>query len=145
MKKIIQEDYIDEEATRAFLNDWYNGLDLLPNIPSRISNEIAANVLNVSMPTIGRMVQDGQIELTRRSLLLKYISDNMLCNRPVSWDDEEKSAAQEKKEPKNQSNIPRKKAGLFQWNEPKLPQIAPKRPNKPTTMPLYIRIFSQIF
>lgn len=116
MDKIIQENYIDEEAARAFLNDCYNGLDLLPNIPSKISNEIAANVLNVSMPTIERMVQDGQIELTRRSLL-KYIFDNMLCNRPVSWDDEEKSAAQEKKEPKNQSNIPRKKAGLFQWNE----------------------------
>lgn len=109
MKKIIQEDYIDEEAARAFLNDWYNGLDLLPNIPSRISNEIAANVLNVSMPTIGRMVQDGQIELTRRSLL-KYISDNMLCNRPVSWDDEEESAERkENAEPKNQSNIPEKK------------------------------------
>lgn len=115
MDKIIQENYIDEEAARAFLNDCYNGLDLLPNIPSKISNEIAANVLNVSMPTIERMVQDGQIELTRRSLL-KYIFDNMLCNRPVSWDDEE-SAVQEKKEPKNQSNIPRKKAGLFQWNE----------------------------
>ena len=117
MKKIIQEDYIDEEAARAFLNDCYNGLDLLPNIPSRISNEIAADVLNVSMPTIERMVQDGQIELTRRSLL-KYIFDNMLCNRPVSWDDEEESAAQEKKtNPKTQTNIPRKMAGLFQWNE----------------------------
>ena len=115
MDKIIQENYIDEEAARAFLNDCYNGLDLLPNIPSKISNEIAADVLNVSMPTIERMVHDGQIELTRRSLL-KYIFDNMLCNRPVSWDDEE-SAAQEKEEPKNQSNIPRKKAGLFQWNE----------------------------
>ena len=130
MDKIIQENYIDEEAARAFLNDCYNGLDLLPNIPSKISNEIAANVLNVSMPTIERMVQDGQIELTRRSLLLKYISDNMLCNRPVSWDDEEESAERkENAEPKNQSNIPEKKAGLFQHNEPKLPQ---KGPNKPT-------------
>ena len=128
MKKIIQEDYIDEEAARAFLNDCYNGLDLLPNIPSRISNEIAADVLNVSMPTIERMVQDGQIELTRRSLLLKYISDNMLCNRPVSWDDEEESAERkENAEPKNQSNIPENKAGLFQQNEPKLPKIAPKK------------------
>lgn len=128
MDKIIQENYIDEEAARAFLNDCYNGLDLLPNIPSRISNEIAADVLNVSMPTIERMVQDGQIELTRRSLLLKYISNNMLCNRPVSWDDEEESAERkENAEPKNQSNIPENKAGLFQQNEPKLPQIAPKK------------------
>ena len=117
MDKIIQENYIDEEAARAFLNDCYNGLDLLPNIPSKISNEIAANVLNVSMPTIERMVQDGQIKLTRRSLL-KYIFDNMLCNRPVSWDDEEESAERkENAEPKNQSNIPENKAGLFQWNE----------------------------
>lgn len=117
MDKIIQEDYIDEEAARAFLNDCYNGLDLLPNIPSKISNEIAADVLNVSMPTIERMVQDGQIELTRRSLL-KYIFDNMLCNRPVSWDNEKESAEKkEKAEHKNQTNIPEKKADLFQWNE----------------------------
>lgn len=54
----------------------------------------------------------------------------MLCNRPVSWDDEEESAERkENAEPKNQSNIPEKKAGLFQHNEPKLPQ---KGPNKPT-------------
>lgn len=120
MDKIIQENYIDEEAARAFLNDCYNGLDLLPNIPSIISNEIAANVLNVSMPTIERMVQGRQIELTKKSLL-KYIFDNMLCNRPVSWNDEEESAEQkEKAEPKNQSNIPEKKARLFQWNEPSL-------------------------
>ena len=119
MDKIIQENYIDEEAARAFLNDCYNGLDLLPNIPSKISNEIAANVLNVSMPTIERMVQDGQIELTRRSLL-KYIFDNMLCNRPVTWDDEESAAQEKKTESKNQSNIPGKKADLFQWNEPSL-------------------------
>ena len=42
MDKIIQENYIDEEAARAFLNDCYNGLDLLPNIPSKISNEITS-------------------------------------------------------------------------------------------------------
>lgn len=116
MDKIIQEDYIDEEAARAFLNDCYNGLNLLPNIPEKISSEIAADVLNVSMPTIERMVHDGQIELTRRSLL-QYIFDNMLCNRPVSWDDEESAAQEKKTEPKNQSNIPEKKADLFQWNE----------------------------
>lgn len=117
MEKIIQEDSINEEAARAFLNDCYNGMNLLPNVPAKITPQIAAAVLNVSMPTIERMLQDRQIELTKKSLL-KYIFDNMLCNRPVSWDDEEESAEQkEKAEPKNQSNIPEKKAGLFQWNE----------------------------
>lgn len=117
MEKIIQEDSINEEAARAFLNDCYNGMNLLPNVPDKITPQIAAAVLNVSMPTIERMLQDRQIELTKKSLL-KYIFDNMLCNRPVSWDDEEESAEQkEKAEPKNQSNIPEKKAGLFQWNE----------------------------
>ena len=45
----------------------------------------------------------------------------MLCNRPVSWNDEEESAERkENAEPKNQSNIPENKAGLFQHNEPSL-------------------------
>ena len=95
MKGIIQEDYIDEEAARAFLNDCYNGLNLLPNIPAKISSEIAADVLNVSMPTIERMVQDRQIELTKKSLLT-YIFDNMLCNRPINWGDEEKMNVKQK-------------------------------------------------
>ena len=41
----------------------------------------------------------------------------MLCNRPVTWDDEESAAQEKKTEPKNQSNIPENKAGLFQQNE----------------------------
>lgn len=95
MEKIIQEDSINEEAARAFLNDCYNGMNLLPNVPAKITPQIAAAVLNVSMPTIERMLQDRQIELTKKSLL-KYIFDNMLCNRPVNWDDEEKMNAKPK-------------------------------------------------
>lgn len=89
MEKIIQEDSINEEAARAFLNDCYNGMNLLPNVPTKITCKIAAVVLNVSMPTIERMLQDRQIELTKKSLL-KYIFDNMICNRPVNWEDDEK-------------------------------------------------------
>lgn len=70
-------------------------MNLLPNVPAKITPQIAAAVLNVSMPTIERMLQDRQIELTKKSLL-KYIFDNMLCNRPVNWDDEEKMNAKPK-------------------------------------------------
>lgn len=120
MEKIIQEDSINEEAARAFLNDCYNGMNLLPNVPAKITPQIAAAVLNVSMPTIERMLQDRQIELTKKSLL-KYIFDNMLCNRPISWDDKEESAEQKEiVEPKKQSDIPENKAGLFYQDEPSL-------------------------
>ena len=120
MDKIIQDDNINEEAARAFLNDCYNGVNLLPNVPAKISSKIAAAVLNVSMQTIDRMLQEKQLELTKKNLL-KYIFDNMLCNRPISWNDEEESAEQKEiVEPKKQSDIPENKAGLFYQDEPSL-------------------------
>lgn len=92
MRQIIQENEIDEEAAYEFLNDCYRGVDLLPNVPSKITPQIAAAILNVSMPTIERMLQEKQLKLTKKDLQ-KYIFDNMLCNRPVAWDDEEKMNA----------------------------------------------------
>lgn len=95
MKKIIQENSINETAAREFFNDVYDGINLLPNVPNRINNQIAAAVLNVSIPTIERMIQDNQLELTKKSVL-QYIMDHMLVNRPVSWNDEEKVNAKAK-------------------------------------------------
>ena len=95
MEQIIQENNINEEAAREFLNDCYKGVNLLPNVPAKITRQIAAAVLNVSMPTIERMLQDNQLTLTRKSLQ-KYIFEHMLCNRPVNWDDEEKMNAKPK-------------------------------------------------
>lgn len=92
MEKIIQEDNINEEAARSFLNDCYSGVNLLPNVPAKVTRQIAAAVLNVSAPTIERMLQDKQLELTKKSLL-QYIFNNMLCNRPLVWEDEEKMNA----------------------------------------------------
>lgn len=93
--QIIQENEIDEEAAYEFLNDCYRGVDLLPNVPPKLTPQIAAAILNVSMPTIERMLQDKQLKLTKEDLQ-KYIFDNMLCNRPVAWDDEEKMNAKAK-------------------------------------------------
>lgn len=92
MTQIIQDNEIDEEAAKSFLNDCYNGVNLLPNVPGIITRQIAASVLNVSMSTIERMLQDKQIQLTRKSLQ-EYIFGNMLVNRPLDWDDEEQMNA----------------------------------------------------
>ena len=92
MEQIIQENNINEEAAREFLNDCYKGINLLPNVPAKITRQIAAAVLNVSMPTIERMLQDNQLKLTRKSLQ-KYIFDNMLYIRPLQWEDEDQMKA----------------------------------------------------
>lgn len=89
MNPIIQDNDINEEAARNYLNDCYSGLELLPNIPEKFSRLTAATILNVSLPTIDRMLNDKQIELTKQSLL-NYIMQNMLVNYPLALDDEEK-------------------------------------------------------
>lgn len=89
MRQIIQDNDIDKEAARSFLYDCYEDVNLLPNVPQKITEQIAAAVLNVSMPTIERMLQERQLKLTKKDLQ-QYIFNNMLCNRPVDWDDEEK-------------------------------------------------------
>lgn len=124
MEPIIQENSIDEEAARDFLNDCYQGVNLLPNIPDRITRQIAASVLNVSLPTIERMLQDNQLKLTKKSLL-KYIFDNMLCNRPLQWDNEEKMKAkareltpeEQKESEKSFRDIEESIAGLYKEEE----------------------------
>lgn len=82
---IITDDYIDEERANDYLAALYKGIDLLPRIPETLTEEVAAIVLNVSEPTIKRMVQDGQIELKKASVL-SYIHAKMLVNRPLNLD-----------------------------------------------------------
>lgn len=89
MNTIILDNDINEEAARNYLNDCYSGLELLPNIPEKFSRLTAATILNVSLPTIERMLKDKQIELTKHSLQ-NYIMQNMLVNYPIAWDVEEK-------------------------------------------------------
>lgn len=98
MGQIIQDKEINEEAARDFLNDFYCGINLFPNIPAKVTPQIAAAVLNVSMPTIERMVQEKQLILTK-SAIQNYIFANMLCNRPIVWDDE-KQVEKPEQEPK---------------------------------------------
>ena len=66
MEQIIQETYIDETAARGFLNDCYKGIDLLPNVPEVLSRQIVSAILNVSIPTVDRMLQDRQVSLTKK-------------------------------------------------------------------------------
>lgn len=79
---IITEDFIDEEQAKDYLEASYEGLDLLPKIPEKLSKTVAAAVLNVSEPTIQRMVQTNEIKLEKQSILA-YIQAKMLVNRPL--------------------------------------------------------------
>lgn len=81
-ESIIQEKYIDEEQARNYLTQDYKGINLLPGINKRVTIECAAEVLNVSIPTVERMLQDKQLELTRKSILA-YIFSHFLYQRPV--------------------------------------------------------------
>ena len=84
MKKepIITENYIDETSAKDYLEASYEGIDLLPKIPEKLSETDAAAVLNVSEPTIQRMVQSKEIKLEKKAIL-EYIHSKMLVNRPL--------------------------------------------------------------
>lgn len=88
MERIIQENYIDEQQARTFLNDFYRGIDLLPSVPEKLTREQAAAVLSVSLPTVDRMLSAKSIALTKQSILT-YVMKNMVANSPVIWGDEE--------------------------------------------------------
>lgn len=99
MHSIVTASDIDTEAAEEFLQNPYKGIDLLPGIPEQMTVSIAAALLDVSEPTIKRMIEDKQITL-RKSSILAYIQDKMLVNRPL----------------KLEKNLKKK------------PQIAPKNP-----------------
>ena len=80
---IIQNEFIDEEAAVSYLNNYYKGIELLPNIPEELTIIDVATILNVSVPTIERMLNEKQLTLTKTSVL-HYIMENMLCNRPIN-------------------------------------------------------------
>lgn len=84
MKNIeITDREIDEITAKNFLNTALNSAELLPNIPENLTKNIAALVLNVSEPTIDRMLQEGQIQL-KKSSIIAYISQQTLANRPLN-------------------------------------------------------------
>ena len=79
---IITETDIDEAATNDYINSEFS-LDLLPKLPEKLTVLDAASVLSVSVPTIDRMVKDGQLKLTK-SAILSYLKANFLVNRPIN-------------------------------------------------------------
>lgn len=81
--QIIKDNEIDEELAEDWLKAAYGAIDLLPLIPEKLSEPMAAFVLKVSEPTIRRMVQDGQIKLEKQAIL-NYINQKMLVNRPLN-------------------------------------------------------------
>ncbi|MBQ6780239.1 MAG: hypothetical protein IJP62_03290 [Treponema sp.] len=83
MKNITTDDDFDEFAAKNYFAHSYEDINLLPNIPRKFTESLAAILLNVSEPTIKRMVQDGQITLEKQAVLT-YIKRNMLVNRPLN-------------------------------------------------------------
>ena len=83
MKIINNDNEIDEPEAHKYLAFSYDDIDLLPNIPENLSKSIAATILNVSAPTIERMVQDGQIILKKHQIL-EYLQGKTLVNRPLN-------------------------------------------------------------
>lgn len=81
--EIITEENIDETSAKDFLKASYDGIDLFPCMPETLTETLAATMLNVSKPTIQRMVQDSQIEL-KKSAILAYINQKMLVNCPLN-------------------------------------------------------------
>ncbi len=79
---IISDNDIDEDLAKQFLSATYDGINLLPQVPERLTENLVAAILNVSEPTIKRMKEDKQIELTKSSIL-SYIRGNFLACRPL--------------------------------------------------------------
>ena len=79
---IITENDIDETAANNYINPEIS-LDLLPKLPEKLTVLDAASVLSVSVPTIDRMVKDGQLKLTK-SAILSYLKANFLVKRPIN-------------------------------------------------------------
>lgn len=96
---IIQDSYIDEEEAKNFLQNLYEGIDLLPGVPEKLTVQDAAAVLNVSIPTIDRMVQDGQLKLTKKNII-QTVMNNFLSEKSV-FEDEEIEPEQEENPVKN--------------------------------------------
>lgn len=96
---IIQDSYIDEEEAKNFLQNLYEGIDLLPGVPEKLTVQDAAAVLNVSIPTIDRMVQDGQLKFTKKNII-QTVMNNFLSEKSV-FEDEEIEPEQEENPIKN--------------------------------------------
>lgn len=79
---IIQDNYIDEEEARNFLQNLYSGIELLPGVPEKLTTQEAANVLNVSIPTVERMLSEGMLKLTKQNLI-DLVLKNMLAEKPI--------------------------------------------------------------
>lgn len=81
-ESIINENEIDESAARAYL-DTEDDIDFFPGIPEKLTETSAAFLLSVSEPTINRMLEDGQIVLTKDSILT-YIKQNYKYLKPIN-------------------------------------------------------------
>lgn len=79
---IIQDNYIDEEEAKNFLQNLYNGIELLPGVPEKLTIQEAAAVLNVSIPTVERMISEGMLKLTKKNLI-DLVMTNMLSEKPI--------------------------------------------------------------
>ena len=83
MKKeqIITDTDIDKTAAQDFF-EAENTIDFFPGMPEKLTVSIAAAILNISEPTVVRMVESKEISLTKTSLC-DYILGNYKANKPV--------------------------------------------------------------
>lgn len=104
---IIQDNYIDEEEARKFLQNLYSGVELLPGVPKKLSIEDAAAVLNVSIPTIERMIADDLLELSKDEII-KTIMENFLSEEAVFEDEKQPSRHEFPQEKTVKNNVENK-------------------------------------
>ena len=81
-EQIFTADNIDPATAKAYF-ETEKDIDYLPEVPEKLTALDAAVLLSVSEPTISRMVKDGQIKLTRTSILA-YIKQNFKYLKPLN-------------------------------------------------------------
>lgn len=91
MLRPFEDAQLDHAACMEYLSGDYN-FDLLPNAPSILSFDEAAMILDISSPTLDRLVSLGSLpaadvpgegQYILKSDLIKYIQTSFFHNKPV--------------------------------------------------------------
>lgn len=82
---------IEEErvaAARRYLLAGYGNIEFFPVVPDELTLVTASRLLQVSIPTVARMLEDHSLQLTKQSVQ-DYIFSHFLCDKPLNLDTEE--------------------------------------------------------
>ena len=109
----MEDARLDNKACLEYLSGKYD-FDLLPSIPSIVSFPVIAEVLQVSLPTVIKLVETKKLPVLRlenesyavlKSDLIQFILDNFSCLKPVKFD--ENKGKKGKKMPQIDQNCPK--------------------------------------